>query len=52
MPLDADLPAPCEHGIAGELGANVADDHTELAALCDQLGSRDKILGIRIFESS
>ena len=38
MPLHADLPAPCQHGIAGELRAVVADDHTGLAAPGDQLG--------------
>ena len=38
MPLHSDLAAPCEHGIAGELGAIVADDHAGLAPLLDQLG--------------
>ena len=37
MPLDADLSAPCEHGIAGQLGAIVADDHAGLTSLRDQL---------------
>jgi hypothetical protein len=37
VPLHADLAAPCEHCIAGELGAIVADDHARLAALGDQL---------------
>ena len=38
MPLDADLAAPCQHGVAGELGSVVADDHAGLATLGDQLG--------------
>ena len=33
MPLHADLAAPCQHGIAGELRPIVADDHVGLAAL-------------------
>lgn len=35
-PLHADLLAPCQYGIAGELGAIVADGHAQLAPLCDQ----------------
>ena len=30
MPLDADLTAPCQHDVAGELGSVVADDHAGL----------------------
>jgi len=49
MPLHAELAAPCEHGIAGELGAIVADDHSGLAALGDQLGqlAHDTVPGYR-----
>ena len=38
MPLHADLAAPCQHRIAGEFGAVVADDHAGLATPFDQLG--------------
>ena len=38
MPLHADLAAPCQHGIGGQLCAIVADDHARLAAPGDQLG--------------
>ena len=37
MPFDANLAAPCLHGIAGKLGSNVADDHVGLATLHGQL---------------
>ncbi len=30
MPLDADLAAPCQHGVAGEFRPIVADDHAGL----------------------
>src|SRR3546814_15952535 len=36
VPLHADLPAPCQHGITGELRAVVADDHAGLATPGDQ----------------
>lgn len=35
---DVILAAPCEHGIAREFGAIIADDHPPLAALCYELG--------------
>lgn len=39
MPLHPDLDAPCEYGIAGELGVPLSlTDHARLAALGDQLG--------------
>src|SRR3546814_5865180 len=38
VPLHADLPAPCQHGITGELRAVVADDHAGLATPGDQPG--------------
>ena len=37
MPLHADLAAPSENRVAGELGAIITDDHPRLAALGDQL---------------
>src|SRR3546814_3998088 len=37
MPFYAHLPAPCQHRIAGQLGAIVTDDHPRLAALGNQL---------------
>src|SRR3546814_14566825 len=36
MPLQAYFAAPREHGVGGELGAVVTDDHGWLAALGDQ----------------
>src|SRR3954462_14114541 len=36
MPVDLVLLRPGQHGIAGELGAVVGDDHARLAALIDQ----------------
>lgn len=38
MPLHADLAAPRQDGIAGELGAIVAHDHAQLAAMGDEPG--------------
>src|SRR3546814_1465843 len=37
MPFYAHLPAPCQHRIAGQLGAIVTDAHPRLAALGNQL---------------
>jgi len=38
MPLHTDLAAPCQHGIAGELGAIVADDQAGPASPLDECG--------------
>jgi len=38
MPLHADLSTPCEHSVAGEFRAIIADYHPGLAALGDQPG--------------
>jgi transposase len=35
VPVDLAVPAPSQHGVAGELGAVVADDHARLAAPFD-----------------
>lgn len=36
MPLQADLTAACQNGIAGEFGAIIADDHTKLFEASDR----------------
>ena len=46
MSLHVELSAPCENGVAGELGAIVADYHSGLAPLGDQLRQLGLSLGV------
>ncbi len=36
MPLDTRLIGPCQDGVAGELAAVIADNHSRSPAFCDE----------------